>query len=126
MPGRLQFFFLDSRWQRSVSIFSFILSFSLIYSCILVSESTQVLFGVFFRYCLCVNCSVLIFLQILLISMIQKIICNSFNAFSKFLMFSLTHFSSVSHFYTPWKRQKTFGFLTFSGGMEMWHWTKMG
>ena len=23
----------------------------------------------------------------------------------------LTHFSPVSHFYTPWKRQKTFGFL---------------
>ena len=23
---------------------------------------------------------------------------------------SLTHFSPVSHFYTPWKRQKTFGF----------------
>ena len=38
----------------------------------------------------------------------------------------LTHFSPVSHFYTPWKRQKTFGFLTFSGGIEMWHWTKMG
>ena len=44
----------------------------------------------------------------------------------------LTHFSPVSHFYTPWKRQKTFGFtpwkrqktkgfLTFSGGIEMWH-----
>ena len=32
---------------------------------------------------------------------------------------SLTHFSQVSHFYT-------FGFLTFSGGIEMWHWTKMG
>ena len=38
----------------------------------------------------------------------------------------LTHFSSVSHFYTLWKRQKTFGFLAFSGGIEMWHWTKMG
>ena len=49
----------------------------------------------------------------------------------------LTHFSSVSHFYTPWKRQKTKGFLMFSGdienqrfsdvfrGVEMWHWTKM-
>ena len=32
----------------------------------------------------------------------------------------LTHFSPVSHFYTLWKRQ------TFSGGIEMWHWTKMG
>ena len=39
---------------------------------------------------------------------------------------SLTYFSPVSHFCTPWKRQKTFGFLTFSGGIEMWHWTKMG
>ena len=38
----------------------------------------------------------------------------------------LNHFSAVLHFYTPWKRQKTFGFLTFSWGMEMWHWTKMG
>ena len=38
----------------------------------------------------------------------------------------LTHFSPVPHFYTPWKRQKTFGFLTFSGGLEMWRWTKMG
>ena len=39
---------------------------------------------------------------------------------------SLTHFSPVPHFYTPWKRQKTKGFLTFSGVIEMWHWTKMG
>ena len=38
----------------------------------------------------------------------------------------LTHFSPVSHFYTPWKRQQNKGFLTFSGGMELWHWTKMG
>ena len=37
----------------------------------------------------------------------------------------LTHFSLVPHFYTPWKRQKTEGFLTFSGSIEMWHWTKM-
>ena len=33
----------------------------------------------------------------------------------------LTYFSPVSHFYTPWKRQKTKGFLTLSGGIEMWH-----
>ena len=33
---------------------------------------------------------------------------------------TLTHFSPVSHFYTPWKHQKTFDFLTFSGGIEMW------
>ena len=39
---------------------------------------------------------------------------------------TLTHFSTVSHFYIPWKRQKTKGFLTFAGYIEMWHWTKMG
>ena len=38
----------------------------------------------------------------------------------------LTHFSPMSHFYTSWKPLKTYGFLTFSGGIEMWHWTKMG
>ena len=29
-------------------------------------------------------------------------------------------------FYTPWKRPKTFGFLTFLGGIEMENWAKMG
>ena len=29
-------------------------------------------------------------------------------------------------FYTPWKRQKTFAFLTFSGGIEMEQRAKMG
>ena len=32
----------------------------------------------------------------------------------------------MSHFYNPEKRQKTYGFLTFSGGIEIWHWNKMG
>ena len=39
---------------------------------------------------------------------------------------TLTYFSPAWHFYTPWKCQKTFGFLTFSRGIEMWNWTKMG
>ena len=43
-----------------------------------------------------------------------------------FNTYSLTHVSPVSHFCTPWKRQEAFGFLTFSGFIEMWHWTKMG
>ena len=30
------------------------------------------------------------------------------------------------HFYTPWKLQKTFGFLIFSRGIEVEHWLKMG
>ena len=38
----------------------------------------------------------------------------------------LTQFSPVSYFYNPGKRQKSFDFLSFSGGIEMWHWTKMG
>ena len=47
------------------------------------------------------------------------------NKISLRLFIALTHFSPVSHFYTPWKRQKTYGFLMFSGGIEIWHWTKM-
>ena len=36
-----------------------------------------------------------------------------------------THFSPMFHFYTPWKRQKTKGFLTFLGGIEIEHWAKI-
>ena len=35
-------------------------------------------------------------------------------------------FSPMFHFYTPQKRQKTIGFLTFSGDIEIKHWGKMG
>ena len=38
----------------------------------------------------------------------------------------LTHFSPVSHFYNPWKRQKIIDSPTFPWGIVMWHWTKMG
>ena len=41
-----------------------------------------------------------------------------------FGMTFLTHFSPMFHFYTPWIHQKTKGFLTFSGGIEMEHWAK--
>ena len=30
------------------------------------------------------------------------------------------------HFYIPWKRKNTKGFLMFSGGIEMENWAKMG
>ena len=40
------------------------------------------------------------------------------------LLLTLTDFNPIVHFYTPWKCQKTFGFLTISGGIEMKHWTK--
>ena len=49
-----------------------------------------------------------------------EIICKSLG------MNWLSHFSPMLHFYTPWKCQKTFEFLTFSGGIEMEHWAKMG
>ena len=29
------------------------------------------------------------------------------------------------HFFTPWKRQKTFVFLMFLEGIEMEHWVEM-
>ena len=44
----------------------------------------------------------------------------------KLLMSISTHFRSVFHYYTLWERQKTSGFLTFSGGIEMEHWTWYG
>ena len=34
-------------------------------------------------------------------------------------MSALTRFSPMSHFYTPWKRQKIYGFLTFSGSIKL-------
>ena len=36
-----------------------------------------------------------------------------------------THFNAISHFCNPWKCQKTKGFLTFSGAIEMEHCAKM-
>ena len=36
---------------------------------------------------------------------------------------NLPYFKPMFHFYTP---LKTFGFLTFSGGIETEHWFKMG
>ena len=34
------------------------------------------------------------------------------------------HFNRLFHFSTTWKCKKTFGFLMFSGGMEIEHWVK--
>ena len=44
----------------------------------------------------------------------------------KFLPKYSFHFRSMFNFYIPLKRQKTKGFLTFSGDTEMEHWDKMG
>ena len=38
----------------------------------------------------------------------------------------LIYFSQMLYFCNSWKRHKTFGFLTFPGGIEMEHWAKMG
>ena len=43
-----------------------------------------------------------------------------------YLRMCLTHLSPMFNFCTPWKRQKTKVFLTFSGGLEMEHWSQMG
>ena len=39
----------------------------------------------------------------------------SANTTYNLLSVTSTHFRSMLHFYIPWKRQKIFGFLTFSG-----------
>ena len=39
---------------------------------------------------------------------------------------TLTNFKPMFPFYTPWKRQKTRSFLTFSGGIGREHWPEMG
>ena len=60
---------------------------------------------------------------------VYSTIMSSFNQFCEIrvtvttVMTDLTHFSHMSHFYTPGKRR---GISTFSGGTEMWHWTKIG
>ena len=38
----------------------------------------------------------------------------------------LNYFIPMFHFYTLWKRQKTFGFLTFLGSIEIEYWAIMG
>ena len=52
----------------------------------------------------------------------QKQICRTEEVHSV-LLITITHFSSMFHFSTPWKLYKTFGFVTFSGGRKMEHWT---
>ena len=36
-------------------------------------------------------------------------------------LWSLTHFEPMFHCYTPWKHQKTGGFVMFLGGIEVEH-----
>ena len=69
------------------------------------------------------TCSKLIktMLQLILLRTFCK--CSTFKATA---VVRVKFLGTLTHCYTPWKRQKTFGFLTFSGGIEMWHWTKMG
>ena len=38
----------------------------------------------------------------------------------------LTHFRQIFPFYTPWKHQKTKGYLMFSGGIKWEVWPEMG
>ena len=44
------------------------------------------------------------------------------------LLWCLTHFQPVFHFYATWKHQKTEGFLIFSGSIEVnigWNWVNI-
>ena len=41
-------------------------------------------------------------------------------------MRNLTHICPIFSFYTPWKQQKTFGFLVFSRGVKWEYWPEMG
>ena len=45
---------------------------------------------------------------------VETIYCLQINIVS-------TYFTPIFRFYAPWKRQKTKGFLTISGGIEMEH-----
>ena len=38
----------------------------------------------------------------------------------------LTHFQPIFYFYNPWKHEKAYGFLMFSGIREVEQWLKMG
>ena len=53
-----------------------------------------------------------------------KTFVNSFLFYRDLVV--LNHFSLVFHFYTPWKRQKIEGFLTFPRGVEKGYWAKLG
>ena len=56
----------------------------------------------------------------------KKLLSKIMNVTIKVIIL-LTYFNPMLHFYAPWKRQKTFGFLTFSEGIVMENWTnKMG
>ena len=56
----------------------------------------------------------------------KKLLSKIMNVTIKVIIL-LLYFNPMLHFYAPWKCQKTFGFLTFSEGIVMEHWTnKMG
>ena len=42
------------------------------------------------------------------------------------ILYNLTYFIPLVSFYTPWKHQKTSGFLIFSGDTEREQWYEMG
>ena len=42
-----------------------------------------------------------------------------------FMRFCLIHFWIMFPFHNPWKHQKTWGFLVFSGGIKRKHWPQM-
>ena len=57
-----------------------------------------------------------------IVSKLKEVVLNWCNLIRVFL----THFWPMFSFYTPWKHQKTSGFLVFSGGIKWEHWREMG
>ena len=51
--------------------------------------------------------------------------CSWLSHNNKMPNIKIYHFNPLFQFYTPQKRQKTFGFLTFSGGIKMEDWVKI-
>ena len=65
---------------------------------------------------LSVSNNIILFLILIIFMNVQK---------DYFIKKQLTHFRPMFPFYTPWKHQKTFGFLVFSGGIKWEHWPEM-
>ena len=48
----------------------------------------------------------------------------NFECIEHIIILPLTNFKPILHIYTCWEREKTRGFLKFSGGIKMEHWLK--
>ena len=117
-----------------------IVKVALLEICLTICSSVLRCFTSFFRFCFCGGFpfaslwNLIISVRIFhVVEKLKSLVIISFSTDQLFKYLhtacfsTLTHFTPMLHFYTLWKGQKTYGFLmTFSGDIEMWHWTKMG